>query len=87
MDAALNDEVARLFERERGPIAGLLIPSIECEPIGLDEGVMDRTVIPVDQDDRVTSAQEQVGGGVLPPLLQHDANDIGKIGLGRSECE
>ena len=53
VDAALNDEVAHLFERQRGLLAGLLIAGVECEPVGLNEGMMHGVLVAVDERDRV----------------------------------
>lgn len=85
VDAALDNEIARLLKGQRGLFAGLLIASVEREPVSLDERVMDRVVVTVDQGDRIASVQEQVGRIVVPTLLQNDADGARETGLGRPQ--
>ena len=85
MDAALNNEVAGLRERQRRLPTGLFISGVEREPIGLDEGVMHGVFVAVDQGDGISPMQEQVGRIVVPALLQHDPDGAGEARLGRSK--
>ena len=60
VNAALNDEVSGLFEDQGRLLAGLLIASVKCEPIGLDIGVMHGALVAVDEGDRIAATQEEV---------------------------
>ena len=85
VDPALDDEVARLLERQRRLLTGLLVAGIEREPVGLNERVVDGVVVAVDEGDGIASVQEQVGWRIVLALLQHDANGAGELGLSWSE--
>lgn len=84
VDAALDDEVAELLEREHGLLTGRLIAGIESEPFGFNEGMLDRAIIAVDEGDGVAPAQEQVGGSLGPALLQHGPDSAGQVCTSRS---
>lgn len=71
VDATADDEVACLGEFEDTALARILVPAVEREPIGFDEGVVHGGIITVDQGQRVASVQEQVAWLVVPAFLEH----------------
>ena len=87
MDPALYDEIASFLENQGRLPARLLIAGIEGKSIGFDEGVMHGVLVTVDEGDRIAPAQIEVAGIIVPPLLQHDADDIGEIGSCRTQRE
>lgn len=87
MDSTLDDEVTSLFENQGRLSARLLIAGIEGKAIGFDEGVMHGTLVTVDEGDRIAPVQIEVAGIIVPPLLQHDADDIGEVGSCGSQRE
>ncbi|WP_342167047.1 hypothetical protein [Methylobacterium sp. SD21] len=79
VDAALNDEVAGLSERQRDLLSRLLVTGIEGELIRLDERMVDGITVTVDEGDGITPMQEQVCGLVASTLFQYDPYSTGNV--------
>lgn len=81
MDPTRYDEVAGLRQDQGRQSARSLITGVERKPIGLDKGVMHGVLVAVDEGDCITPTQIEISRIIVSPLLQHDADDVGQVGL------